>query len=135
MTFSFLYCSCGNRVFAVDSKGKLLWKTDILKDSPGYPFNTRIRFSPAIVPNINNTNLLVLTDSNSSYLFAVSTSNGSILGSYKVPVLVNDNGIAQPPFVAGKRVYWIRGQYYYNKCYLYSIPINQLLGKYSICDQ
>ena len=122
--------SCGNRVFAVDRLGKLIWKTDIIEASPGYTFNTNLRFSPAIVPDTKvNTQLLIVVNTNSTHLFALSSSNGTVIGSYKLPTLVNGNGLYQPPLVASNRVYWIMVQYDYTKFYLYSIPINDLLNK------
>ncbi len=118
-------CSCGNRVFGVNSKGELLWKTDI-ENGAGYIFYSAHRFSPALIPH-TSYDILVAMNTNSSHLYALSTNNGSVVGDAAIPMLDNDKGITQRPFAAGNRVYWIKA-HYGDKLFLFSAPLDMLFG-------
>lgn len=125
--FSFFLCSCGNRVFAVDHKGGLLWKTD-LDHTAGYIFYSDHRFPPAIVPHPNDSSatILVAMNTNSTHLFTLFANNGSLIQSTAITVLNGEVGIMEPPFVAGNRVFWIV-DHYYTKFYLFSTPLLSLV--------
>ncbi len=109
----------------MNNKGELLWKTDI-DNTTGYSFYTNHRFPPAIALHPKtSTNILVTMNTNSTHLFVLSASNGSIKGSHSVPILEGDVGVSEPPFVVGTNVHWIKVRLF-SKYYLFSLPLIEL---------
>ena len=118
---NFFTYSCGNRVFAVDTTGKLIWKSKQYGKT-GYTFDYRLKLSPIVHPH----GYIVFIDTASEVLYALSSSDGTEIGSYKTPSLTNANGCVEPPFIVGNRVYWMPAQYYV-KYYLFSAPLKFLI--------
>ena len=118
---NFFTYSCGNRVFAVDTTGKPIWKSKQYGKT-GYVFDHRLKLSPIVHPH----GYIVFIDTASEVLYALSSSDGSEIGSYKTPSLVNATVCDDPPFIVGNRVYWIPAQNYI-KSYLFSAPLKYLI--------
>ena len=110
-------------MFAVDNTGKLIWKSKQFGNT-GYTFDNRLKLSPIVDPH----GYIVFIDTAAEVLYALSSNNGSEIGSYKTPYLINFNGCVDPPFIVGNRVYWMPAQYYV-KFYLFSAPLKYLMKK------
>ena len=115
--------SCGNLVFAVDSKGRSLWKSKTY-GSKGYKSISLFKHSPAID---QSSGLLVFINTDSSKLIALKCSDGSVQGTYDIPKLqATDNGCTQPPIIAGSAVYLIKS-HNLAKFYLFSISLHKVI--------
>ena len=108
--------SCGNQVFAVDTTGKLIWKS-MQYAKTGYYFNHRLKLSPIVYPHG------YIIDTASKVLYALCSSNGSEIGSYKTPFLVNATVCDDPPFIVANRI----PAQNYIKSYLFSAPLKYLI--------
>lgn len=113
-------------MFAVDSKGNLLWKSKPFNSSlPGYEAEDLLKLSPALN---ENKKFIVAVSTDSSYLATVSTTNGSIVNIYTTPQLpATDNGVREPPIIAGPILYLIKSHDLKNY-YLYSLSLHEVTG-------
>ena len=123
---NFFTYSCGNRVFAVDTTGKLIWKSKQYGKT-GYTFYNHQKLSPIIDPH----GYIIFMDTASKVLYALSSSDGSEKSSYTFPSLEKANECSEPPFIVGNRIYWIIAQYYV-KYYLFSAPLTHLINWFAI---
>ena len=124
MDLYFVSLSCGNLVFAVDSKGSLLWRSKQFDSSPGYQSLDLLKLSPAIY---SNKQMLIVVNTNSSSLITVSTVDGRLLKEYDIPRLAaTDNGVREPPIIAGDIVYLIKS-HDLSKYYLFSLSISEVV--------
>ena len=123
LRYSLLY-SCGNKGFAVDSKGNLIWKSKTLFDNKGYPFDSLLKLSPAIHLD---RELIIFINTESTFVYVLSSKDGSLQGSSNITDLPGRNGCVEPPILVGDAVYLIKDESEYPISYLYSIPLVKIL--------
>ena len=113
-------------MFAVDSKGSLLWKSDKFNNSlSGYSSMNLFKLSPAL---LSKKNVLIAVSADNGYLVTLSSVDGSILKKYDIPQLApTDNGSQEPPIIAGSNVYLIKS-HDSAKYYLFAISLNEVTG-------
>ena len=112
-------CSCGNRAFAVNSNGTVLWQSQQFGTS-GYPFDTQLKLSPSIHPK----GLLYFIDVSSTKLIALSTADGSLVKVYPIPeVVATDNGCIEPPILVGDEVVYVIKMQDLRQSFLFSISV------------
>ena len=93
--------------------------------SSGYQPDELLKHSPALV---SNKKMLIAVDTDSSHLVTLSVDDGSILKEYDIPKLApTDNGVREPPIVAGTNVYLIKS-HDLAKYYLFSLSLNKVIG-------
>ena len=123
LSYSLLY-SCGNKGFAVNSKGSLIWKSKTLFDNKGYPFDLWYKLSPAIHLD---RELVIFINTESTFVYVLSSKDGSLQGFLNITDLPGYNGCVEPPILVGDAVYLIKAESGYQISYLYSIPLVKML--------
>ena len=111
-------------MFAVDSKGSLLWKSDVFS-STGYDPLDLMKLSPSL---LIAKGILMAVDQSSTTLVTLSTTNGTIIRKYNIPRLsATDNGCWEPPIIVGNSVYLIKS-HDLSKYYLFSLSLKEVAG-------
>ena len=123
VSYSLLY-SCGNKGFAVDSRGSLIWKSKTSFDDKGYPFDSLFKLSPAIHLD---RELIIFINTESTFVYALSSKDGSLQGFLNITDLPGYNGCVEPPILVGDAVYLIKAESGYQISFLYSIPLVKIL--------
>ena len=119
----FVYCnimlySSGNKGFIVDSKRSLVWKSKTLFDDESYPFDLYLKLSPVIHLN---RELVIFINTESTFVYALSSKDGSLQVSFNITDLPGYNGCMATPIFMGDAVYLIKAKSgYYISC-LYTI--------------
>ncbi len=109
-------------MFALNSTGSLIWKSGQFDPSPGYQPLDLLKHSPAI---LSKQNILMAVNTNGSSLVMLSAKDGSLLKRLDIPELAaTDNGVREPPIVAGDNVYLIKS-HDMSKYYLFSLPLDK----------
>ena len=116
--------SCGNKGFAVNSKGSLMWKSKTSFDDKGYPFDSPLKLSPAIHLD---RELIIFINTESTFVYVLSSKDGTLQGFLNITDLPGYNGCVQPPILVGDAVYLIKDESGYSISYLYSIPLVKML--------
>ena len=114
----FYFCSCGNKAFAVNSKGDIIWESKTFNDT-GYTFDSLLKFSPALHLD---KKLLIFVNTHSTELYVLSLSDGSVQGIYSIREYSGFSGCIEPPLLVGESVYIIKADSN-SITYLYSIPL------------
>ena len=93
-------------MFALNSTGSLIWKSGQFDPIPGYQPLDLLKHSPAI---LSKKNIVMAVNTSGSRLVMLSTKDGSLLRRLDIPKLAAiDNGVREPPIVAGGNVYLIK---------------------------
>ena len=105
----------------MDSKGILLWKSKPFGED-GYRSDTLFKLSPSIHLD---KNVIVFIDTSSTYIYALSSKDGSLQGSSNITELTGSDGCVEPPILVGDAVYLVKahGGDLLPSNYLYSIKI------------
>lgn len=114
----FQFFSCGNKVFAINSKGDGLWESKTFNET-GYTFDSLKKHSPALHLD---KKLLVFVNVDCSELYSLSLIDGSVLGIASLREYHGFSGCIEPPMLVGDSVYIMKADSN-SICYLYSGPL------------
>ena len=85
--------SCGNKGFAVDSKGSLIWKSKSSIDDKGYPFDSLLKLSPTI--HLDRESIMFI-NTESTFVYALSRKHSSLQVSLNITDLPGYNVCVEP---------------------------------------
>lgn len=115
-------------MFAVDSEGKLIWKSKQLFNESAYDFTTPLKLSVSIH---RSKKLVVFASTSNRQLIALSLTDGSLIGGYNVTnikdTVLIPSGWIQPPITFGNIVYYLMTFHDFSANILFSISLDNFV--------
>ena len=90
------YYNCGNRLFSVDAQGRLRWVSAPLGNAT---------LNSVTSPAVHRSGFVFFIHNDHSTLYALSSSTGELLYTYRIPVL----GYTEPPMLLGDAIIYLSG--------------------------
>ena len=94
-------------------------------DDKGYHFDSLFKLFPAIHLD---RELIIFINTESTFVYVLSSKDGSLQGLLNITDLPGYNGCVEPPILVGDGVYLIKAESEYYISYLYSISLVKMLS-------